>query len=123
MGKRYKKGNVGRRRKIKPKQIYYRREKKINNLINEFKNKYYINKDHLNTLETYVELYNLKSEIKHQLYLQENILSTQSYTRRNVYYKQLSRFKRIYSRWKQDTRYAFLSYVCHVPPYLSQAYI
>ena len=37
MGKRYKPGNVGRRRKPRPKQVYFRREKQINNLINEFK--------------------------------------------------------------------------------------
>ena len=123
MGKRYKKGNVGRKRKIKPKQIYFRREKQINNLINEFKKEYYTNKDKLNTLETYVTLYNLKTEIKHLLYLQENMITVQSYTRRTVYYKKLGRFKRIYSRWKHETVYAFLSYVCHVPPYLAMPYL
>ena len=41
MGKRYKTGNVGRKRGVKPKQIYYKREKKINELINLFKNNYY----------------------------------------------------------------------------------
>ena len=123
MGKRYKTGNVGRRRKLRPKQVYFRREKQINNLIRQFTKIYYTDHNSLNTLETYLRLYDLKTEIKHELYLQENILSVQSYTRRNVYYKQLSRFKRIYSKWKYNTRYAFLSYVCRVPPYYFIEYL
>ena len=116
MGKRYKTGNVGRKRGVKPKQIYYKIEKKINELINIFKKHYYDHHNSLNTLETYAFMYRLKSDIKQLFYLQENNLHLQSYRRRSIYYHQLTRFKRIYSRWKLDTRYAFLSYVCQVPP-------
>lgn len=123
MGKRYKSGNVGRRRGTKPKQFYYRREKEISKLINIFKKNYYEHHGELNTLETYALMYRLKSDIKHLFYLQENMIHLQSYRRRSVYYHQLNRFKRIYSKWKQDTRYAFFSYVCNVPPWLYMPYL
>ena len=121
MGKRYKKGNVGKRRN-RPRILYYRREKLINNKINEFKNKYY-DYNYLNDYETYVELFILKSEIKQLFYNQEQILSTQSYRRRSIYYQQLSRFKRIYSKWKNETRFAFFSYICALPPQLFLPYL
>lgn len=123
MGKRYKKGNVGRKRKIKQKQIYYRREKLINKLINQFKTHYFNSYSSLNTVKKYKEMYLLKSSIKFQFHLQESDLFQQSHNRRSVYYDQLNRFKLIYTMWKRSTRYAFLSYICHVPPYYLQKYI
>ena len=41
MGKRYKNDNVGLRRGVRPKQLYYKREKKFNGLISNFKKNYY----------------------------------------------------------------------------------
>lgn len=121
MGKRYKKGNIGKRRN-RPRVLYFRREKLINHKIKEFKEKFY-NYKYLNSYEVYVELFMLKSEIKQLLYAQEDILTSQSYKRRSIYYKQLSRFKMIYARWKNKTRFAFFSYVCAVPPWLFAPYL
>ena len=121
MGKRYKAGNVGKQRN-KPRVLYYRREKEINRLINLFKKSYYTLR-YLNDINNYFLMYQLKDNIKQLFYNQENMITTQSFKRRNIYYKQLSRFKRIYTRWKRDTRYAFFSYICHVPPYLFMQYL
>ena len=120
MGKRYKRGNVGRKRRVKSLAVYKRREKTINDLIRLFYTKYYqySKGNMLNTSDCYDEMYMLKSEIKRNLYYQESILHNQSFYRRNIYYHQVNRFKRIYSRWKNDTLYTFLTHKCHVPDYL-----
>ena len=120
MGKRYKRGNVGRKRRVKSLAVYKRREKEINDLIKLFYTKYYTySKAYLlNDRDCYNEMYQLKSEIKRNLYYQENILHKQSFYRRNIYYHQVQRFKRIYTKWKNDTRYTFLTYKCRVPDHI-----
>ena len=103
-------------------RLYNRREKQINIKIKEFKHKYYTS-SFLNEYNTYAELFNLQSEIKQLLYIQKELLTHHSYRGHTVYHKQYRRFKRLYDSWRQDTLFAFFSYICAVPPWLFMEYM
>ena len=85
MGKRYKKGNVGRGKKGTGK-IYINREKEINRKINQFRKTFYTN--NMNNIEVYYELNRLRLDIKQLFSIQSTYVHRQSRKRRNIYYKQ-----------------------------------
>lgn len=112
MGKRYKKGNVGRGKKGTGK-IYINREKEINRKINQFRKTFYTN--NMNNIEVYYELNRLRLDIKQLFSIQSTYVHRQSRKRRNIYYKQLSEFKGLYVTWKKVTLPVYLSLRFHVP--------
>ena len=119
MGKRYKKGNH-KRKKNRPKDDFYRREKILNKKISDFRHRFY-NLKHPPTVDEYYIMNRKRMDIKTLLDLQSNLVSSQSYRRRTFYYWQLEKFKSIYSRWKKYTYYIFLTVVYDVPTHLHSA--
>ena len=115
MGKRYKKGNVGKRKR-KPSTIFKENEKKINMKINRFR------KIVLDYDSTDVELYKtsdkLRREIKGLLNYQSKFIATQSHKRRFIYYDQTANFKGLYVTWKKITLPIYLSVRFNIPEHL-----
>ena len=117
MGKRYKKGNHGKKRGPRRNQIFYEREKEINRKILHFKLRYY-NLKHPLSIQEYREMNALRLEIKRLLTLQSQELHKQSLRRRRFYYNQVEEWKVIYPKWKRKTYYIFLHEVYDVPLHL-----
>lgn len=98
MGKRYKAGNVGKRRKKTTQKTFINREKKLNTLINEFmdiifhKPLNFKNYDHANQL---------RLDIKMNFDIQGKDINRHGRKRRNIYYSQLAKFKSVYTYWKK----------------------
>lgn len=116
MGKRYKKGNHGKKRK-RQNDDFYQREIILNKKIADFRNSFYQLKNPPSFDEYYV-MNKKRMDIKSLLDLQGKDLSQQSWRRRTFYYLQLDKFKRIYTRWKKYTYYIFLTVVYNVPIHL-----
>ncbi|MBQ6220137.1 MAG: hypothetical protein IJH63_10370 [Methanobrevibacter sp.] len=114
MGKRYKKGNVGRRRNKKGK-VYINREKKINRLIYKFWEYVFIREYNVSN---YSEANRLRLDIKQLFDIQSTYVHSQSRKRRNIYYEQLSKFKSIYVTWKKNTLPIYLSVRFDFPEHL-----
>ena len=96
MGKRYKKGNHGKKRK-RQNDDFYQREIILNKKIADFRNSFYQLKNPPSFDEYYV-MNKKRMDIKSLLDLQGKDLSQPSWRRRTFYYLQLDKFKRIYTR-------------------------
>ena len=118
MGKRYKKGNRGKRHR-KPSTIFKENERKINIKINQFR-KIVLNYD-LNNLEEYRKSDKLRKEIKSMLNYQSKFIATQSHKRRFIYYDQTANFKGLYVTWKKITLPVYLSVRFNIPEHLISA--
>ena len=115
MAKRYKKGNRKKKPKnVKPSNIFYDREKKLNRLINSFICNYY-NMSYPPSEDEYEDMNNQRIEIKHLFHLQEDDLWKQSSRRNYFYRKQLSSFKYYYTAWKKFTYYIYLDQRFGIP--------
>ena len=118
MGKRYKKGNCGRKKK-KPATIYKNNERRLNKKIDEFR-KIVLNAD-LTNEEVYKKSDKLRREIKNELRQQGRYLYTQSNKRRFIYYDQTAHFKGLYVTWKKITLPVYLSVRFNIPKHLVPA--
>lgn len=103
-------------RKLRPNEVYFNREKKINRLINRFMK--FVFHSNLNDLEVYDETNRLRLDIKMNLYIQSSELHLQSRRRRFIYYDQLAKFKAVYSIWKTRSYPAFITRVFDLPAHL-----
>lgn len=116
MGKRRKRGNH-KRKKIKPSDDFFNRERLLNKKINDFVSCFYNLKRPPDVKEYYM-MNRKRMDIKTLFDTQERFLSQQSHRRRTIYYEQLGKFKIFYSRWKRYTYYVFLTEVFDVPTHL-----
>ena len=114
MGKRYKAGNHGKRKKKKG-QTYMKREIRINKLIRQFKRILHTNPY---KISNYKKADRIREQIKHLLDVQGQELHTKSRKRRYVYYKQTSDFKGLYVTWKKITFPQYLQVRCYCPRHL-----
>lgn len=119
MGKRYKRGNI-KRKKVKATDKVFQREKLINRKIGEFRKKFKKLK-RPPTVDEYYIMNDKRIEIKRLLHEQECNISNQSYRRRTFFYLQLGKWKTIYTNWKHFTYYIFLTEICNVPLHLVTA--
>lgn len=104
------------RKKVRQKDIFFKREKKINRLINRFMK--FIFNSNLNNLDVYDETNRLRLDIKMNFDMQSEELHMQSRRRRFVYYDQLAKFKTVYSIWKKRSFPAFITRVFNLPEHL-----
>lgn len=114
----FKRGSymVKSQKKLRPKDVYFNREKKINRLINRFMK--FVFHANLNDLDVYDETNRLRLDIKMNLDMQSSELHMQSRRRRFVYYDQLAKFKTVYSIWKTRSYPAFITRVFDLPVHL-----
>lgn len=119
MGKRYKKGNIGKRKK-KPSAIFKENERKINIKINQFR-KIVLNYEDVTSVELYNKSDKLRREIKRLLNYQSKFIATQSHKRRFIYYDQTANFKGLYVTWKKITLPIYLSVRFDIPEHLIPA--
>ena len=106
MGKRYKAGNKGRKRKNTSQKIFIKREQKINRLMNEFMDLVF--HYNMNDLNNYDKANQLRLDLKMNFDMQGKDVHSHGRRRRNIYYKQLSKFKQVYAHWK---RISYLPYI------------
>lgn len=118
MGKKYKRGNHGKRRQNR-KNPFFVREQKINQLINQFVHDFF-NLQRPAVKEEYDAMNKQRLEIKRLFDIQSDSLWRQSSRRRYIYYKQLTRFKYYYVAWKHFTYYIFLEKRYGFPLHLTQ---
>lgn len=121
MGKRYKRGNR-KRKKVRPTNNFYKREKKLNKLINKFVNNFF-KLQRPAVREEYDDMNRIRLDIKSFFALQEDEIWKQSRRRRRIYYRQLTRFKYYYVNWKHLTYYIYLESRYGCPLHLSQTLI
>lgn len=115
MGKRYKKGNVGKARK-RPNKPYMDREKEINKLIKKFRKHIFNNE--INNRNNYIEADRQRRKLKRLLDVQGKQVTSQGRKRRWVYYDQLSKFKGLYVTWKKISYPTYLSVRYDFPEHL-----
>ena len=115
MGKHYKKGNRGKKRKYNPNKDYMNRERQINKLVNEFKR--YVLYEPYN-IKNYKYANNLRNKIKDLLYAQGNFIYDKGSRRRWIYYEQTSQFKGLYVYWKKQTLHLYLKVKFHFPDHI-----
>lgn len=121
MGKRYKKGNLSKRKKeLSEKDAFFQREKELNTLIAHFVDDYF-NLSFPPKDSEYDNMNAQRLHIKRMLDIQGSELYKQSRRRKRFYYKQLNKFKHFYVCWKHLTYYIFLSRQCGFPTHLSNA--
>ena len=113
MGKRYKKGNKGKKKK-KETDDFYQRERKINKKVSNFIKKYY-QLSYPPVDSEYEYMNNERIEIKRLFHLQDGEVWKQSSRRKRFYYKQLNEFKYYYVAWKRLTYYIFLEQKYNIP--------
>ena len=102
MGKRYKAGNHGRKRKPRPSDKFFRNEKELNKLINKFMD-YLFHRFDEDSFTCYEIMNKLRLEIKRKFDVQGKQLHHVGVKRRYVYYDQLGKFKFVYTHWKKKT--------------------
>lgn len=112
MGKRYKKGNHGKKRSNSHTQ-YMHREKQINKLINEFGT--ILKELDENNEQQYIYANRLRFKIKELLGVQSPVVYKESRKRRYVYNDQVMNFKGIYVTWKKRTFHLFLKVKYDIP--------
>ena len=113
MGKRYKKGNRGKKR-YRSNDNFYQREREINKRVSNFIKTYYkLSYPPLSSEYDYMN--NERIEIKRLFRLQDREVWKQSPRRKSFYYQQLSAFKYYYVAWKKMTYYIFLENEYGVP--------
>lgn len=118
MGKRYKKGNTGRKKKNKRlSDIYYNREVLLNKKIKEMWDNTYHNID-FDSFTDYEYMNKLRLDIKSLLDNQSRDMCKVSMSRRAVYYNQLSKFKKCYSYWKRMTYLVYIFKRYDIPVHL-----
>lgn len=103
-------------KKSRQNDVYFKREKKLNRLINRFMK--FIFHSNLNDLNIYDETNRLRLDIKMNFDMQSEELHMQSRRRRFVYYDQLAKFKTVYSIWKKKSFPAFITRVFDLPEHL-----
>ena len=107
---------MSRSKKKKKKEIYFNRERKLNQMINKFTRLTF--RGNLNDLDSYDAMNRMRLEIKRIFDIQSEELHNQSRRRRYIYYEQLSRFKSIYCHWKTVSFPAFITRVFNLPEHL-----
>ena len=120
MGKRYKKHNVGRKKKNKrnyQRNEFYKREQKLNELINKFMD-YLYHKFQEDSFECYEIMNNLRLEIKRLFDMQGRTLHRIGAHRRYVYYDMLAKFKFVYTSWKKKTYCIYIINFYDLPQHL-----
>lgn len=124
MGKRYKKGNIGKSKKKTKHKEYMKREYQINRLIHTF-GLMLKNLDE-NDKTAYNEMDKIRLEIKELLAIQSRCMHRESRKRRYVYNDQVMNFKGIYVSWKKRTLHLFLEirydFPIHIIPQLCNHY-
>lgn len=124
MGKRYKKGNVGKSKKKTNHKEYMEREYTINKLIHQFG--LMLKTLDESDVDTYNQMDKLRMEIKDLLSIQSKFMHNESRKRRYVYNDQVMNFKGIYVTWKKRTLPLFLQirydFPVHIIPALSNHY-
>ena len=119
VGKRYKKGNVGRKKKNKKLgEIYYNREILLNSLIKEMWDNTYSDNIDFDNFTDYEYMNKLRLDIKSLLDNQGRDMYKVSMSRRAVYYNQLSKFKKCYSYWKKMTYLVYIFKRYDIPVHL-----
>lgn len=119
MGKRYKRGNHGRKKPVIVND-FFAREKLLNKHINHFINKYFsLQRPPISS--EYEDMNKERLEIKRLLDLQSPELYSQSERRKRFYNYQLTRFKYYYTKWKKLTYYIYLEQRFDVPEHLFSA--
>lgn len=116
MGKRYKKGNKGRKRKKTPIHIFKENQRKLNQKIQKFRRIVFY--DNLNTIESYKESDKLRREIKSLLNNQSKHLTQQPPISRFIHYDQTANFKGLYVTWKKITLPTYLNVRFQIPEHL-----
>lgn len=115
MGKRYKKGNHGKKRK-KPNKKYIQREQQLTKDIRSFKEYLFIYE--VNDRDNYIEADRLRRKIKHNIRVQGRQVSSKSRQRRFIYYQQMNNFKGLYVTWKKLSLPTFLKVRYHIADHL-----
>lgn len=116
MGKRYKKGNHGRKRAVIVND-FFMREQLLNKRISHFISSYH-KLQHPPVPNEYDKMDKERLEIKWLLDLQGLELHNQSKRRKRFYNKQLTRFKYYYTKWKHLTYYIYLEKRFGIPSHL-----
>ena len=119
MGKRYKRGNHGRKKPIIVND-FFAREQLLNKHINHFINSYF-NLQRPPISSEYEDMNKERLEIKRLLDLQSPELYSQSERRKRFYNSQLTRFKYYYTKWKKLTYYIYLEQRFDMPKHLCPA--
>lgn len=115
MGKRYKAGNVGKKRN-KHNRTYMKREAKINRLIKKFRRILFTEDN--NNVDIYNRMNRLRLTLKQLLDFQSKQIYRQSRKRRNIYYQQVMDFKGLYVTWKKITLPVYLKVRFDFPSHL-----
>lgn len=113
MGKRYKKGNRGRKKKTVVND-FYSREVQLNRMVANFRHQYY-NLTYPPLESEYDDMNRQRLEIKRLFDLQDGEVWKQSERRKRFYYKQLNEFKYYYVAWKKMTYYIYLEQRYKIP--------
>lgn len=114
MPKRYKKGNKKRKKQKSNYGIFFKREKEINLLLNDFVKRYY-SLSYPPLESEYHYMNELRLQIKKLFHLQDENVWKQNQRRKNIYYQQLERFKYYYVAWKYLTFYIYLNLNYGIP--------
>ena len=120
MGKRRKPGNINPKKKLKRQGTqYYHREKEINHLLNKFTNAVYNPNFNLQSISSYKQMNEIRVKLK-KLFDQQGVLVwNKNAKRRQIYDEQLSKFKIVYTKWKNETYLTYLNLHFDVPEHLN----
>ena len=122
MGKRYKKGNKGKKPKNRGRKrrnengAVFKLEQEINEELNDFIKLYHL--VDFNSIDDYDMMYAKKENIKKLIRKQQEHSYVMNYRRYQFLEEQLDLFKRVYTGWKKKSYRTFLIYRMHVPSYL-----
>lgn len=109
MSKRRKRGNINPKKRMKKiDNPYFLREKEINKKLSLFRKNFYTMD--LATEDNYWTMFYLRLELKDLLRQQEPYIWRKTLKRRMIYFEQLSKFKDIYTRWKNTTYPLYLEF-------------
>lgn len=125
MGKRYKKGNRGKRRVNSNHDVFLSREREINKLIRKFGR--LMKRLNVNSVRQYKYGNYLRLRIKELLRVQSDFVYRESRKRQYIYNSQVMNFKGIYVTWKKRTLPLFFKVKFRVPdscvPMLCRFYV
>ena len=120
MGKRRKAGNINPKKQLRRRgSDYYNREKEINHLLKKFTYTMHNPYVNLQSINSYKQMNEIRMKLKKLFDQQGERVWYKSPKRRRIYNEQLSKFKVIYTKWKNETYLTYLNLYFDVPEHLN----
>ena len=120
MGKRRKPGNHNPKKQLKKQgTAYFNREKEINRLLNKFTSAVYNPNFNLQNIKAYKQMNEIRMKLKKLFDQQGDMVWNKGAKRRRIYDEQLSKFKVVYTKWKNETYLIYLNLHFDVPEHLN----